>query len=201
MNRQTVQSMLLAALLSWVCPAVAGDWRVLGEESNVAFVTVKNGTVAEAHTFNRVSGVIHSDGTALIEIDLASVDTRIPIRDERMRKLLFAVDEYPKAVLTATLDLDAFAGLAAGESVAAEVEGSLQMHGASVPLGLDVWVTRLTPSKIRVSSRRPVIVNAEPLGLSGGIEALREIAGLASITPAVPVSFNLTLVEASGSAT
>ncbi len=194
-TRHVLKGVLLAALSAPMCPAFAADWAVVPDESEVAFVTVKNGRVAEAHTFQRVGGRIDDDGRAIIEIELASVDTGIPIRDERMRTLLFAVDRYPQAVMRAPIDLDAFEGLAPGESVAARLEGTLTLHGQDAPLTAEVWVTRLGSDKVRVSTRRPVIVDADSFGLTGGIEALRAVAGLASITPAVPVSFNITLAE------
>jgi hypothetical protein len=46
-----------------------------------------------------------------------------------------------------------------------------------------------------VSSRKPVIVNAASVDLADGIEALREVANLPSISKAVPVSFVLTFEE------
>jgi hypothetical protein len=52
----------------------------------------------------------------------------------------------------------------------------------------------LTADRLLVSSVRPVIVNAGPLGLDEGVERLREAAGLPSISPAVPVTFQLTFL-------
>jgi hypothetical protein len=40
-------------------------------------------------------------------------------------------------------------------------------------------------------SKKPVVVNAPEFKLAEGVEALREIAGLPSISLAVPVSFVL----------
>ncbi|AFP30059.1 hypothetical protein MRBBS_1121 [Marinobacter sp. BSs20148] len=42
-----------------------------------------------------------------------------------------------------------------------------------------------------MSTGQPLLVKAEDFGLAGGIEALREIAGLSSVTTAVPVTENL----------
>jgi len=58
-------------------------------------------------------------------------------------------------------------------------------------LTFDVSVARLTDSRIIVASRSPVIVNAGQVGLLAGVEKLRDVAGLPSISPAVPVTFVL----------
>jgi len=46
-----------------------------------------------------------------------------------------------------------------------------------------------------VSSLAPVIVQANEFGLVAGVEKLKELAGLPSISLAVPVSFVLTLAQ------
>ena len=50
-------------------------------------------------------------------------------------------------------------------------------------------VTRLAKDIFIVSSTEPVILNAENLGLTEGLESLRTVAGLPSISKSVPVSF------------
>lgn len=64
-----------------------------------------------------------------------------------------------------------------------------------LPLAVEVTVARLDAQTLLVQSRQPLVVYASQLGLSDGVEALREVAGLPSISPAVPVSFNLTFRE------
>lgn len=46
-----------------------------------------------------------------------------------------------------------------------------------------------------MNSFQPIIVNANEFDLVAGIDKLREIAGLSSISQAVPVSFVLTLTQ------
>jgi len=43
-----------------------------------------------------------------------------------------------------------------------------------------------------VVSERPVVISATQFGLAEGVESLRKIAGLPSISVAVPVSFVLS---------
>ena len=45
------------------------------------------------------------------------------------------------------------------------------------------------------STSKPIIVTAASHGLVDGVEALREIAGLPSISRSVPVTFNVVFEE------
>ncbi|MFV0275687.1 MAG: hypothetical protein ACK5HY_00645, partial [Parahaliea sp.] len=49
---------------------------------------------------------------------------------------------------------------------------------------------------LRVVTTRPVVVNAGDFDLVKGIEALRQVAGLKTISTAVPVTFSLVFSEA-----
>ncbi len=184
---------VVTLLLTLAACASASTWQVVPDSSNVAFVSIKNGLVVEAHSFAGVSGSVDDDGEAVVYVELASVDTGIPIRDERMREMLFEVNLYPRAEFHTKLDLEAFSTLDVGDAVAAEISGELTMHGHSVPVSLSAWVTRVGKDRVQVSSVRPVVVMADSVGLGPGLEALRNIAGLTSITPAVPVTFSLLL--------
>ena len=53
-------------------------------------------------------------------------------------------------------------------------------------------MTRFAEGSVLVNTLEPIIVSANAVGLAGGVEKLREIAGLTSISDAVPVSFVLT---------
>ncbi len=68
---------------------IAGEWTIDDSASHLSFVTVKAGTMAEAHVFDNLSGSVRPDGQAMIEIDLTSLATGLELRDERMRSVLF----------------------------------------------------------------------------------------------------------------
>ncbi len=128
-------------------------------------------------------------------IQLASVDTLIPLRDERMRELLFQTDMFPTASLSADIDMDALNALEPGGSMDIATSLMLDLHGHQILIATEMIVARLGDHRLMVSSRKPVIVSAASVDLVSGIEALREIAGLPSISKAVPVSFVLTFNE------
>ena len=181
-------SIMLAALFS--VPAQA-EWTLNGEQSTLSFVSTKAINVAEAHKFAELSGGVDASGQVSIVINLASVDTSIELRDERMREMLFETEQFESATIGAKVDAAALAGLAAGQSLDVTVEGVLTLHGETRPLMMEIVVARSGDAQLLVMSRKPVIVNAPEFKLGEGVEALREIAGLPSISLAVPVSFVL----------
>jgi len=181
-------SIMLAALFS--APAQA-EWTLNGEQSTLSFVSTKAINVAEAHKFAELSGGVDASGQVSIAINLASVDTSIELRDERMREMLFETEQFGSATIGAKVDAAALAGLAAGQSLDVTVEGVLTLHGETRPLMMEIVVARSGDAQLLVMSRKPVIVNAPEFKLGEGVEALREIAGLPSISLAVPVSFVL----------
>lgn len=170
--------------------AQAASWALDEDASSVHFVTVKNAVIAETHEFLEISGAVAAEEAA-VSIALGSVETLIPIRNERMREMLFEVASYPKVILTAPVAQGTVEALAPGESVEQRLTGTLSLKGAGIPLEFSVRVSRQGPDAVRVESLGPVMVSAEQLGLAAGVEALRAIAGLNSITPMVPVSFSL----------
>lgn len=172
-----------------------GNWTVSGGESHFAFVTVKSGAVAEAHTFSDLSGTVLSDGEAKIEIPLATVETNIDARNERMREFLFQTETFPTATVTAKLDPSVFTSLGIGDSVTVPVAANLNLHGEDSEIDTDLVVTRIGADKVLVETPKPIIVNADDFALGGGVEKLRELANLPGITPAVPVSFSIVLTR------
>jgi polyisoprenoid-binding protein YceI len=186
----------LATVAALVAVPAHADWKLANDASRVSFVTTKAGQIAEVHRFHSVEGTIDESGNFTITIDLASVDTLIPVRDERMRDILFETAQFPQATLTGRIDAAALANLAAGGTTQMSVAGSLAMRGQTLPVALDVLVAKLSQSRIVVASLQPVVVVASQVDLVAGVEALREVAGLPSISPAVPVSVVLTFSHA-----
>ena len=178
------------ALILLAGPALA-DWTLDDERSTMGFVTIKNGDTAEASMFSGLEGGVAEDGTATISIPLASVETFIDIRNERMRELLFRVADFPMATVTASIDMDALAALAPGDRAMSDVEITVAVNGAEADYPGSVSITRIDEGTVAVGTARPLIADARDLGYEGGLDDLREIAGLDAISPAVPVTFDL----------
>ena len=191
MNKVIVMTLMLASSAG----LQAESWVLDNKSSYLSFVTVKAGDLAEAHRFRTLSGEVSVDGTAAISIDLASVDTLIPIRDERMREHLFQTIRFPEAIVSLQFDPEQIMSIAEGSSATVQLDGELSMMNRRVPIRADALIVRLTPTRVLVVSRTPVVVNAGSLRLVDGIEKLREMANLPSISKAVTVSFALSFVK------
>ena len=174
--------------------AAQAHWSLDNDASSLSFVTVKAENVAEVHTFDSLSGTIGDAGDVEITIELASVNTMIAIRNERMQEMLFETSLFPDATISGSINLDALTDMDAGTSVARQIDFELSLHGQSVALAADVQITR-TGEGVVVSTLKPLIVMADSFSLAAGVEKLREVAGLPSISRAVPVSFTVVFEQ------
>jgi len=77
----------------------------------------------------------------------------------------------------------------------ADIDGKISLHGKQQTKTFSVILTKVSDNKLMVSSFQPIIVNANEFDLVAGVDKLRDIAGLSSISQAVPVSFVLTLIK------
>ncbi|MEL7188453.1 MAG: YceI family protein [Pseudomonadota bacterium] len=169
-----------------------GDWTVDSDVSSLSYVSVKSGNVAEANTFSALSGSVSEAGEAEVIIDLASLETGVDIRNERMRDIFFVVADNPTANVTATIDPATFEALGVGESMPQKLDATLSVKGVETSINADVQVTRAGEDRVQVVSTAPVIVYADALELTEGLATLQQLAGLGEITPLVPVTFSLT---------
>ena len=182
-------SLLIAVMYSF--PAQAA-WTLNGDDSMLSFISTKAVNIAEIHRFATVTGGVDDTGNVMVSIALASVDTGIEIRDDRMREMFFDTAQYASATMTAQVNMTMLDELSSGESKTMAVEGELALHGQTTPMTFEVVVARMSDGNLLVMSQKPVVVNAPLFNLADGLEALREIAGLPSISAAVPVSFVLS---------
>lgn len=195
MISRSLQARLLALFLTLVFAGAAqAHWSLDNDASSLSFVTVKAEHVAEVHTFDMLSGEIGDAGDVTITIELVSVNTLIPIRNERMQEMLFETSVFPEATITGSINLEALTAMDAGASVARQIDFNLDLHGESVALAADVQITR-TGEGVVVSTLKPVVVTADSFALTEGVERLREVAGLPSISRAVPVSFTVVFEQ------
>jgi polyisoprenoid-binding protein YceI len=191
---KTLQKTLYAALLSasLLSQSALAHWIVDNSQSSVFFISTKNINTSEVHHFSMLSGSMEKDGKFNLDIDLASVESGIEIRNTRMREMLFNVANFPKANVSANLP-DAVVNLASGATLRLEVPATLGLMGKSKDLMLDVQVSKNENGNFVVSSAKPILIAAADVGLQEGVEALQKIAGLSSIGLMVPVSFTLIL--------
>ena len=166
-------------------PSFATSWTLDSDASHLAFGSVKNSYVGEVHSFGNLSGSA-SDGAVSIEIDLASVQTNIDIRDERIGEHVFG--GLLTASLTADVAMTEMAAMAVGDSQTIEFDGTLALLGEEIPVYTNVLVMRLAESKVMVMTNDMVFLATDEAGIDTGIDTLQELALLDSITRTSPVT-------------
>lgn len=191
--KQLLKAIVPLSLLLVSAVSAAADWQIDNAQSQLSFISIKKGDVAEVHRFGEIAGGLQQDGQFELSIALESVNTGIQIRDSRMRSFLFKTAQFPQATLTASLSPEFISNLTVGQSELTMVNAQLNLHDQSQPLKLDVRVTKVSDSSLLVISAQPIVLNVADYELTEGLEELRELAGLPSISQAVPVSFYLTL--------
>ena len=181
--------LFIAAALFLVAGFSHADMALLADKSDIRFISVKNASVAEVHHFTSLTGSIEG-GAAEITIPLVGVETMIPIRNERMQKMLFETNLYPRATLSANVDTDVVMGLENGAYTTMDVTLLLDLHGETHSVDATVQVARLG-DEIHVDTVAPVIIDASKFELLEGIGKLREVAGLDTIATQIPVTASL----------
>ncbi|MEH6502780.1 MAG: YceI family protein [Cycloclasticus sp.] len=181
----------LLLLIGVFSATVQADYQLDSAQSSLHFVSIKKDKIAETHSFQRLSGSISSDGAAKIIIDLASVETNIPIRNERMKSLLLETAVYPTAEVSATLDEAQLTNIPLGATIILPTTLTLDLHGQSKAIQAELRVTSIEGGALLVTTVRPVLLSAFDFSLDAGIQKLMEVANLPSISTAVPVTFTL----------
>jgi polyisoprenoid-binding protein YceI len=176
------------SLISTTCFA----WQLQPADSSLSFVSIKKDSVGEVLHFKELAGTIGPDGTAQLSIPLASVETGVPIRDQRMRELLFQVAQYPSARFQGNIDMTTIEALKPGEQIHVPIKGRLTLHGKTAEIAANTVVTKLADGRLSVVTTEPSIVNAGEFGLNDGVKKLMELANLPAISKAVPVTFALS---------
>jgi len=204
MNLLNVAALSLLFLFSTYANAQTQDsaarWALNTEKSEVNFISIKKGNIAETHVFNDISGHI-LNGKAQFTIKPDSVDSRVPIRNERMREFLFETNVYPTIEINANVG-DLVSSLKPGQSNMMTIPASLSMHGATKEIKLETRLSVINANTIVVSSTQSVLIRAADFDMVDGITKLASLVNNLAIAETVPVNFSLELdMDASNKAT
>jgi len=175
-----------ASVIAMGAPAFAQNWTLDGAASKLAFGSVKKDNVGETHSFETLSGSVSAEGQVSIDIDLASVQTNIDIRNERMLEHVF--QSAKTANISATLDVAALNAMAVGTSDVVDVSGVVSLVGTEVALDAEMFVMRVSDTQVLVSTNDIVWLAAEDAGIMAGLDKLMELAKLPGITRTSPVT-------------
>jgi polyisoprenoid-binding protein YceI len=149
---------------------VAGTWKIDPVHSDVAF-TVRHMMVSKVRGhFTRIEGELRLDpepldSTVTATIDLASIDTNNPQRDDDLRSANFLdIQSHPSMTYRST-------GIRHGED-GFDIDGELTLHGVTrqVPLTLDVnGFTRDPFGGTRAGFSATAEINRQDFGISTNI--------------------------------
>lgn len=180
---------LLAALLASF--SSYATWQLDNQQSALRFVTVKNSVVAETHSFKTLSGSWSDDGVVNVAVDVKSLDTLVPIRNERMLEHLFQAATFPTITATTTIDPKLVNALAVGAMVHHKADLSLTIAGQTQTVPVDLQLVKIADNKVLAYTQSPVLVNAVNFKLDSGVAKLQELAKLKAIELVVPTTFHV----------
>lgn len=186
---------ILFALVSLGSQPVTADpfehgWTLDEKDSSVSFVSVKKGAIAEQSHFASIAGQITPDGLAQIKVALDSVDTKVDLRNVRMRFLFFETFTFPEATVTAVLDPAVLSDLSASRRIVIPLPVTLALHGIKADLSPNVAITLLSNDRVNISTIDPIILKLEDFNLMEGREKLQEAANV-TIAPIGLVTLDL----------
>ena len=170
--------------------AQAKDWTSIADQSRIAFGSIKKNVIGEVHHFNQVKGTVSDNGDLSITIDLASLETNIDIRNERMTKHVF-LEGQAGALIAGQIDMEEVRGLKVGEMATIEVEVTLSFVGVENDIDAELLVVRLAENRVLVATTDFIMISTEDLEIDPGIDKLMELASLPGITRATPVAIRM----------
>ncbi|WP_339529109.1 YceI family protein [Pseudomonas mucidolens] len=185
-NAALFKPLVLVLLAAVAVPAQAA-WYLDNESSRLSFVTTKNTHMSEVHRFLVLHGKVDGKGAAQLEVELESVNSGIPLRDERMRNQLFEIKTFPDALIKTQINLQPINDLASGAQLELVLPLSVTLHGKTKTYNAELLATRLDDRRFQVVTLEPLVLNAADFDLLPGVTALRKLAGLETISLSVPV--------------
>ena len=188
---------MLKALLSSACAllltlgvslSAQANWYLDGESSRLSFITTQNANIADVHRFLVLHGKVDRKGLAQLRIEMDSVNSSVPLRDERMRDVLFDFKHFTEAQISAQIDLQPINDLASGAQLELRLPVTVSLRGKQHTYQAELLATRLDERRFQVVTLEPLMLQAEDFGLQPELETLRKLAGLSAISFSVPVN-------------
>lgn len=168
---------------------LAPGWSLVTESSKLQFQSVKNASKVETSSFASYSGHIDADGRAIVTVQLDSVDTKVDLRNVRMRFLLFETFLHPEAFVNLAINPADISALATARRQTFPVAFELDLHGVKQQMQTDVVATLITDDMVSVASTAPILVAFDQFNFMDGMLKLQEAANV-TITPSGLVSFD-----------
>ncbi len=179
----------IAAIAMTAGTVFADGWTLDESASKLAFGSIKFNDLGEVHSFKSIDGNVDSEGKVTLGVDLASVETLIDIRNERMIEHVFK--NVARASISAQIDLSALEATPVGESTLLETEGTLNLLGVEVPLDAELFILRVSEDRVLVTTDSMIFLSTADAEIDAGVDKLQELASLDIIARAVPVTLRL----------
>lgn len=170
-------------------------WNLDAEASELRFLSVKKSVIAETSSFATLSGLITEGGQAQVRILLDSVDTKVDLRNVRMRFLFFETFRFPEAVITTQLDPAVLRDLHLKRRKVVEIPYTVSLRGVTLEKTADVAITLISNDRVVVSTVTPIAIQTAELDLETGRTKLEEAANV-DIMPVGIVSFDFVFDRA-----
>ena len=181
------RSRLFLALLGVLALPAQANWYLDNESSRLSFISTHNADISEVHRFLTLHGKIDGQGLATLEVELESVSTGIPLRDERLRRDLFEIKTWPEAQIVAQINVQPINDLAPGAQLELRLPLVVKLRGKEHSYNTELLATRLDDRRFQVVTLEPLVLHAEDFDLLPGLATLRKAAGLSAISLSVPV--------------
>ncbi|MEM7089948.1 MAG: OmpA family protein [Pseudomonadota bacterium] len=170
-------------------------WKLDAEASELQFLSVKKNSIAENSGFATISGVISPDGAAEIRVLMDSVDTKIDLRNVRMRFLFFETFNFPEAIITTQLPPQELIDLHQSRHKIIDLPYTLNLHGVTRERVAQVAITLVDNDRVAVANTTPIAIALPDFNLEEGRGKLQEAAGV-DILPFGFVSFGFVFDRA-----
>ncbi len=167
----------------------ANGWTLQSGASNLNFQSVKKKTVVESSSFATLTGEIDDAGQAKVTVLLDSVDTKIDLRNVRMRFLFFETFKFPEAVVTAKIDPAVLADLKTVRRKTVPLTYTLDLHGLKKEFTADLVATLMSDDLVSIATSTPISIAVGDFNLTDGLGKLQDAANV-EILPSATVSFD-----------
>ncbi len=167
-------------------------------------VAIKNGSAPVTGTLTLSDGELAlrdrdawSGASGKVEIALTSYDSKLELRDTRIKNTLLGVATAP----TAAFELTGVSGLPAdgipvGQSGNGALAGQITLAGISQPIQVPVAITRTAEESWTVKTTEQVVLSLRGFGLEQETEALETECAHESIDDQVKVGFSVVAAAA-----
>ena len=184
-----MKALILAVSLA-SSAAMAANWQLDSSASSLHFVSVKNDVVAEIHQFSELNG--QWDGTtASISIPVSSMQTNIPIRNERIWQYVLQADKFAAIDVSVQISENVLKDMPISGAKLLDLPINLTIAGQTATVMANVQLVKLSDTLLQANTTAPLMLNTSSFNLTAGVAKLQELAGLKRIEPLVPVSFSV----------